>query len=184
MFQLSSTLTYNAGWTVFVYADQLATISGDGASTFVAGGANFFQYRLYQGKQADLTQAVGDGGTGTTLYPSGFNLFDVTASETQTGSFDLNSAPDGTNGELDPPSPNSIKLIGSNESGTGGEQFDGYIADIEIFNTILTPQQIAAEDLILTNEYAATPEPSTWALLLGGIGSLALLRRVRMFGRA
>jgi hypothetical protein len=28
--------------------------------------------------------------------------------------------------------------------------------------------------------YSTAPEPSTWALLLGGLGLLALLRRVRM----
>jgi hypothetical protein len=70
----------STGYTVFVYAEPLAPLSGDGAQAFIGSAENGFEYRTYQGKQGDLTQNVGGGGSGANSYPSGFSLFDVTAS--------------------------------------------------------------------------------------------------------
>ncbi|MES2439999.1 MAG: LamG domain-containing protein [Verrucomicrobiota bacterium] len=62
-----------------------------------------------------------------------------------------------------------IMRIGSN--GSGGEQFQGIIDDVQLFNTALTPTEVAA---------LAVPEPT--AALLGGIGIMSLFGRRRRVG--
>ena len=63
----------------------------------------------------------------------------------------------------------------------GGRYFDGSIADVAVYNTDLSAAQI---DAIYTSASASgvspvspTPEPSTWALMIAGVGMIGLAFR-------
>jgi hypothetical protein len=177
VFEFATALPVSStGYTIFVLADPLSANSGDTAQAFLGGNVGGVEYRVYQGKQGDLAQNVGGGGTGTNSYPTGFSLFDTTISSTG-GTFDLNGAADGTSGGISDTA--GILTIGSNQLGTGGEFFHGDIAEIDVFAGVLTSTQIAAEQATLEAEYVTTaPEPSTWAMLLGGMLVLVGVQRL------
>jgi hypothetical protein len=65
--------------------------------------------------------------------------------------------------------------------------FNGQIAEIDIYQGVLTPAQIAGVEATLTGEYVTktipvipmVPEPTTLAMLAGGFGLLFAARRFR-----
>jgi hypothetical protein len=71
-----------------------------------------------------------------------------------------------------------IGMIGNNFG--GGEGFDGLIAEIDIYTGVLTSGQISTQEAYLNSEYVTTvPEPSSWVMLAGGLGTLVAVRRFR-----
>jgi hypothetical protein len=72
---------------------------------------------------------------------------------------------------------NTLGFFLDNVVGGGqGEWSSGNVALIKVFNTALTPEEVAAEtaDPFLGT---TTPEPGTWMLVLGGMAGAAILRR-------
>jgi hypothetical protein len=109
---------------------------------------------------------------------------DLAVSSTLVGSFNFNGSPDGTTSSGTAFS-NPITQIGNNEG--GGDFFSGDIAEIDIYQGVLTSDQIASVEATLTGEYITgtipvipVPEPTTLAMLAGGFGLLFAARR---FGR-
>jgi hypothetical protein len=133
-----------------------------------------------------VRQAQSDLGSGSgTVTPGSFSLLDVTVPTSGSGAYRLNGSSDGTVSGSG--FGNTVQTIGSNQNGLGGELFSGDIAEIDIYSGILTSTQITAEEAVLTAEYitpASVPEPSTWAMLLVGLGTLAVVRRYRTFSQA
>jgi hypothetical protein len=56
-----------------------------------------------------------------------------------------------------------------------GRFFNGALDEIAVYNTELTAAQVAG----IYNSAGVVPEPSTWAMMLGGAGVLAMLLRSR-----
>jgi hypothetical protein len=193
---LPSGFTLATGVPAGAYTAFVVTEPSGSGSFFGGGGPGdntngSFQYRIYPsggnaGKQDVVQQSQADPGTGSAVVSqTGFSILDVTAGSSAGVAYRLNGASDGTGSAVTFTNP--IIDIGTNGERTVDEFFNGEIADIEIYSGILTSAQITAEEAALTAEYvtpaAATPEPSTWALLLGGIGSLIVLSRFRKFGQ-
>ncbi len=180
-FQLNTAISGASGYTVFAY---IAPTADTGGSRFAltggsAGGA--LEYNLYQGHQNWLFEYVGGGGPGTGTIPTdgSFSMVGVTASGSG-GAFYLNGAADGTTSGGAFTSP--ITEIGNNEG--GGDFFSGDIAEIDIYQGVLTSDQIASVEATLTGEYITgtipvtpVPEPTTLAMLAGGFGLLFAARR-------
>lgn len=180
-FNISTPVSTSTGFTVFAYIEPTVVNNGGNRFAITGGGsANSLEYNFYQGHQNWLSEYEGGGGAGTaTISTSAFSLIDVVASVTG-GSFDLNGAPDGTTGGTHSGSPfTPIARIGNNEG--GGDTFTGDIAEIDIYNSVLTPTQIAQQEAYLTSEYVTepVPEPTTWVMLAGGLGTLIAVRRFR-----
>jgi hypothetical protein len=64
--------------------------------------------------------------------------------------------------------------IGESDAYTG-RFFEGALDEIAVYNTDLTPAQVTA----IYNSVGVAPEPSSWAMMLGGAGLLALTLRRR-----
>jgi hypothetical protein len=80
-------------------------------------------------------------------------LIDVTVSGSG-GGYRLNGVSDGnTSGSS---FTSYIQTIGSNQGGTGGETFNGQIAEIDIYSGVLTSGQISTVEAALTAAYAST----------------------------
>ena len=74
---------------------------------------------------------------------------------------------------------NTLGFFLDNVVGGGqGEWSAGNIALIKVFNTALTPSQVAAETADpFQNTTSTTPEPGTWMLMVGGAVGFAILKR-------
>jgi hypothetical protein len=168
-------------YTIFAY---VLPTNGSHYGAIVSGADGSLEYRTDSGNTQTVNAAeqsnVGTS-SGATLSNSSFNLIDVTTGASGTA-FRLNGAADGASSTAANFHSLPITTIGSQPRLDSGERFIGDIADIEIYSGILTAAQIQTEEAVLTAEYATTaavPEPSTWALLLGGLGSLVVLGRFR-----
>jgi hypothetical protein len=74
---------------------------------------------------------------------------------------------------------NTLGFFLDNVVGGGqGEWSAGNIALIKVFDTALTPSQVAAETADpFQDTTTTTPEPGTWMLLVGGAAGVAILKR-------
>jgi hypothetical protein len=62
----------------------------------------------------------------------------------------------------------------------GGRDFlNGYVDDVQFYTGTLSAAQI--NDVIMVGN--AIPEPSTWAMIIGGLGAILLIKRRTIFGR-
>lgn len=175
-FILNSSIAGTSGYTVFAYI-ELGSDSGAHALTG-GGGVGGLEYRINAGKQDVLQEWTADlGGGAATLSTSSFSLVDVAASSAG-GRIDLNGSVDGTFGANGGFGGGPITQIGNNAG--GGEGFVGDIAEIDIFTGVMNSTQIGAEQAALTAEYVTpVPEPTTWVMLAGGLGTLIGMRRFR-----
>jgi hypothetical protein len=168
---LSSAISDAGGWTLFTYA---IPVDGSGRNAFTGGSAsNALEWDVYGHQDDFLKEYTADVAHGTgTVSTSVFSLMDLAVSPSGS-SFNLNGASDGTGSGA---SFTNITRIGNNEG--GGDGFSGKIAEIDIYNSVLTAPQIAAVEAQLTASYISpVPEPATLGLL--GLGSLRLLARRR-----
>jgi len=185
-FQLNTAISdTGGGYTVFAYiASTTATGSRSAITGGSAGGA--LEWDFYGGHDDFLREYQADvaHGTATITTDGTFNLIDLAVNSTGS-SFNLNGLSDGTGGGASFAS-SPITEIGNNEG--GGDYFSGDIAEIDIYQGVLSSAQIAAVEATLTGEYVSgtipvtpyVPEPTTLAMLAGGFGLLFATRR---FGR-
>jgi len=61
--------------------------------------------------------------------------------------------------------------------GGQGEWSSGNIALIKVYNTALTPAQVAAETADPFQGTSTAPEPATWMLAMAGVAGFAILKR-------
>ena len=147
--QLASSIDGSSGYTVFAYVKQPSYVANT-AYALLGGGSGSFEYRLYNGKQDALRQQQADLGSETTVLTTNvFNLIDATVSSSG-GAFRLNGVADGTtSGSAFSP---AVSAIGARSS-TGGENFSGYICEIDIYTGVLNSSQISAVEAALTASY-------------------------------
>jgi hypothetical protein len=173
-FALTTGIGFSSGYTVFAVIDP-TTAAGRNALT---GGSspNALEYDLNGGNQDYLREYLQDVGHGNaTISTSGYSLIDL-AVNSSGASFDLNQASDGTVAGATFGS--NLTRIGNNEG--GGDGYLGDIAEIDIYSGVLSPSAISAEEAALTAEYITpVPEPSSWVMLAGGLGTLVAVRRFR-----
>ena len=176
-FGLLNPLSSASGYTVFAYIEATGS-SGSRQALTGGSGSGALEYDIYGGHQDFLREYVQDVGSGTATVPtSSFSLVDLAVSSTLVGSFNFNGSADGTTSS-GTAFGNPITQIGNNEG--GGDYFNGYIAEIDIYQGVLNSTQIATVEANLTASYITpTPEPTTWAMMAGGFGMLLASRRFR-----
>jgi hypothetical protein len=185
-FELATPLSAASGFTVFAYF-QLASTTGDGGGdgrnaltgSALGGGFGTLEYDVYQGKQGALVEETTGLGSGSaTLSTSAFSLIDVAVTSGAGNlNYRLNGAADGS-ASAGAAFTHTLGTIGNNAG--GGEPLDGLLSEIDIYSGVLTPTQIAQQEAYLTSEYVTTvPEPSSWVMLAGGLGTLVAVRRFR-----
>ena len=171
---LGTSISQSSGYTVFAYIEP----ASDGASrNALTGGSasTALEYDVYNGKQDYLTEYTEDKATGNTVLPTtSFSLIDL-AVNASGSSFNLNGSSDGTGAGATFGNP--ITRIGNNEG--GGDGFVGDVAEIDIYTGVLTAGQISTVEQNLIAEYTTVPEPTTWAMMLGGSGLLLAFNRYR-----
>jgi hypothetical protein len=171
---LGTSISQSSGYTVFAYIEP----ASDGASrNALTGGSasTALEYDVYNGKQDYLTEYTADKATGNTVLPTtSFSLIDL-AVNASGSSFNLNGSSDGTGAGATFGNP--ITRIGNNEG--GGDGFVGDVAEIDIYTGVLTAGQISTVEQNLIAEYTTVPEPTTWAMMLGGSGLLLAFNRYR-----
>jgi len=172
---LASSIGVGGGsYTAFAYI-QLAAGSGPYA-LFGGTGNGSFEYRIYNGHQDSLLEWQADLGSGSgTVSSSSFSLIDAIVSSSG-GAYRLNGVADGTTAGTTFTAP--ITFISNNYGVGGGEAFSGYISEIDIYSGVLTATQIGTVEAQLTAEYVTTiPEPTSLAMVVGGLGLLFATRR-------
>jgi len=175
-FSLLNPISNGSGYTIFAYIEPTGS-SGSRQALTGGSGSGALEYDVYGGNQDFLREYLQDVGHGTATVPtSSFSLVDLAVSSTLAGSFNFNGSPDGTTSSGTAFS-NPITQIGNNEG--GGDYFNGDIAEIDIYSGVLTPAQIGTVEANLTAEYVTTPEPTAWAMMAGGLGTLFAVRRFR-----
>jgi len=177
-FGLLNPIAGGSGYTVLAYIEATGSTGARQALTggSLSGGGGNLEYDVYGGNQDYLREYQADVAHGTATLPTAsFSLIDLAVSAAGS-SFNLNGLPDGTGTGASFTTP--ITEIGNNEG--GGDYFNGYIAEIDIYSSVLTAGQISTQEAILNSEYAApVPEPTTWVMLAGGLGTLIGMRRFR-----
>ena len=158
--QLATAIAASGGYTAIAYIKP-STISGTLA--LFGGAAGAFEYRISSGKQDALRQQQADLGAGTTvLSTSAFSLVTVTVTNSGAGAYRLNGAADGANAATTFTA--AINAIGARAAG-GGENFNGSVCEIDIFDHVLTPAEITSVETALTVEYVTALAPSAPAVL-------------------
>jgi hypothetical protein len=165
-------------YTIFAYV--LPTNSSH-YGAIVSGADGSLEYRTDSGNTQTVNEAeqsnVGTS-SGAELSNSSFDLIDVTTGASG-GDFRLNGADDGTFSTAANFHSLPITTVGSQPRLDSGERFIGDIADIEIYSGTMTLPEIQTVEAALTAEYVtAAPEPSTWAMLLGGVLMLLGVQRL------
>jgi len=179
-FELGTPLSAASGFTVFAYfqlsAAKFNSRNALTGSAFGGGGIGTLEYDVYQGKQGALVEETAAIDNGTAVLPTtSFSLIDL-AINGSGSAYDLNGSPDASAGTGATFS-HTLGTIGNN-NGTG-EGLDGLLAEIDIYSGVLTGSQIAQQEAYLTSEYVTVPEPSSWVMLAGGLGTLVAVRRFR-----
>jgi hypothetical protein len=174
-FLLASSIAPLSGYTVFAYIKPTTGV----ARNALTGGsaATALEYDIYQHNQDFLTEYTADIGHGTAYVPtSSFSLVNL-AVNSSGGAFRIDGAADGTTAGTTFGQP--ITRIGNNEG--GGDGFVGYLAEIDIYSGVLTAGQISTVEAGLLSKFGAVtiPEPTTWAMMAGGLGTLFAVRRFR-----
>jgi hypothetical protein len=181
-FSLLNPITAGSGYTVFAYVQPSKTDTRSALTGGSSGGA--LEWDIYGGHDDFLQEYQADVGHGTAIVPTtSFSLLDLAVNPSNY-SFKFNGSADGSGTGVSFGS--SITQIGNNEG--GGDYFSGDIAEIDIYQGVLTSGQIAAVEATLSGEYIDgtipvtpyVPEPTTLAMLAGGFGLLFATRR---FGR-
>jgi autotransporter-associated beta strand protein len=155
-FNFSSSLSGASGYTVFAYV-MPTTDTGGSRFALTGGSAGYaLEYNFYQGHQNWVSEYQGGGGPGTATIPtSSFSLVDLAISASggtfTGGSFRLNGASDGTTGAGAGSTTSPITRVGNNEG--GGDGFVGDIAEIDIYNGVLSSNQISTVEAQLTTNY-------------------------------
>jgi hypothetical protein len=174
-------------YTVFAF---VLPTDGSHYGAIISGQDGSLEYRTDSGNTQSVLEAeqVGLGtSSGATLSNSSWDSINVTVGSSG-GAFQLNGAADGTFSSSANFHSLPITTVGSQPRLDSGERFIGEIADIEIYSGIMSSMQIATEEAALTAEYitppVSAPEPGTWAMLLVGLGTLAVVRRYRTFSQA
>jgi hypothetical protein len=172
---LNTSLAAGSGYTIFAY---IMPATDGGTRNALTGGSSStaLEYDVYNGHADFLTEYTADVAHGNATLPTtSFSLIDL-AVNSSGSSFNLNGASDGTGAGATFGNP--ITRIGNNEG--GGDGYVGDIAEIDIYSGVLSAGQISAVESQFTAEYVTSvPEPSTWAMLAGGLGMLPLVRRFR-----
>jgi hypothetical protein len=182
-FQLNTPISdTGGGYTVFAY---IASTRPTSQRSAITGGSNggALEWDFYGGNDDFLREYQADVAHGNAIITidGTFNLVDLAVNSTGS-SFKFNGSPDGTGAGAAFTSP--ITQIGNNEG--GGDYFSGDIAEIDIYQGVLTSGQIAAVEATLDGEYVTgtipvnpmpVPEPTTLALMAGGFGLLLAARR-------
>jgi hypothetical protein len=176
-FNLATGLSGASGYTVFAYVESAAT----GPNAITGGNGNGgLEFRINNNQEDALREYKQDFGSASgTLTSGSFNLVDIAVSSAGGAYYlnDLTGTPDGTiaaNAGFG----DSILEIGNNAG--NGEGFTGDIAEIDIFTGVMNSTQISAEEAALTAAYVTpVPEPTTWVMLAGGLGTLIGMRRFR-----
>jgi hypothetical protein len=174
-FLLASSIAPLSGYTVFAYIKPTTGV----ARNALTGGsaATALEYDVYQHNQDFLTEYTLDIGHGTAFVPTtSFSMVNL-AVNSSGGAFRIDGAADGTTAGTTFGQP--ITRIGNNEG--GGDGFVGYIAELDIYSGVLTAGQISTVEAGLISKFGAVtiPEPTTWAMMVGGFGMLFAVRRFR-----
>jgi hypothetical protein len=157
---LATAIPASGGYTAIAYFKP-STISGTLA--LFGGAAGAFEYRISSGKQDALRQQQADLGAGTTvLSTSAFSLVTVTVTNSGAGAYRLNGAADGANAATTFTA--TINAIGARAAG-GGENFNGSVCEIDIYDHVLTPTEITNVETALTAAYVTVLPSSAPAVL-------------------
>ncbi len=158
--KLSKSLPPGQGYTVVAFIDTAGRKPGTTAA-IVAGGPGSLEYRMQvmtngQDKQVLLRTATTAFGTShSSVSANAFTMVAVATNNTGCGTFYLNGRPDGTCLGHDPFT-RSLRFIGAAATGPGAtpaEFFRGEIAELQIYNGVLSPRRIKVIDASLEKEY-------------------------------
>jgi hypothetical protein len=146
-FALASSLSASSGYTVFAYVEPSSII---GRHALVGGSASVaLEYDIYNTNQDYLTEYTTDVGHGTAAIPTNsFSLIDL-AVNSSGGAFRFNGASDASVAGATFTQP--ITRIGNNHG--FGDGYVGNIAEIDIYNGVLTAIQISNVEAQLTAKY-------------------------------
>ena len=150
-FLLTSALSQtNGGYTVFTYVKPTTVNSGSSRFAITGGSAaGALEYNFYQGNQNYLIEYTGGGGGGTATIPtSSFSMLSL-AVNASGANFRLNGADDGTVAGATFTQP--ITRIGNNHG--FGDSLVGQVAEVDVYNGVLTTAQITNIEAQLTAKY-------------------------------
>ena len=147
-FLLTTPLDPSSGYTIFAYVEPSNTSGRHALTGGSASGA--LEYDIYNGSQDYLTEYTKDigQGTATNISTSSFSLIDL-AVNFSGGAFRLNGASDGSVAGATFSS--DLTRIGNNEG--GGDGYIGQIAEIDIYNGVLSSMQISNIEAQMTANY-------------------------------
>lgn len=176
-------LTLNTGISSTAYTVLAFVRPGDATNnpkTMISGDAGSLQYRIggdsaNGDKQELIRRSQANLGIGTgVLSTSAFSNINLAVDGTG-GTFRLNGAADGTTGGLVTTAAATIIGSAGNGANAPNEGYVGDIAELQVYNTVLTTAQIQTIEANYNTTYA--PEPAS--LTLCAIGGMVLLGRRR-----
>ncbi len=168
-------LTTASGFTIMTYTLWSNTSSN---SIIGSGSAGSLNWRVYSGNQEALRASVVGYGSGTNAVPQGaFSSLSISGIDgaANSGIYRLNGAADGT---FNPSNAfqGTISIIGTGANFS--PDFTGEIAEIQIYNSVLTLAQKQAVESQFLASYASVPEPAALGVVaLMGAGILLVGRK-------